>query len=117
MGWVLLDDLAVTFEAYKIMTPLLGDAMIKIEHDFPAGVFPGIGYAFITDEFQGGEQLTFFKSYPYRGAPRVHQFLLPSTMQDDYWQARHLIVKRGQRTVADANVDWRIRISVWQSDP
>ena len=49
MPWELIGDVPVTFEGVQLGTPLIGDALIKIEHTFDFADFPGVGYAVISD--------------------------------------------------------------------
>jgi len=113
MAWRLLGDLQVLYEEQTIPISISGNSIIKIEHDFPAGIFPGIGYAVVREMLPGGEVFNFIKSYPYRGPPRVYDLSLSAAMQAAGFGTRTLTVTRGKKTAVQADSAWRMMIYEW----
>jgi len=113
MVWRLLGDVAVLYEEQTAPVSISGDSIIKIEHDFPAGIFPGIGYAVIREMLPDGEVFNFIKSYPYRGPPRVYDLSLSAAMKAAGFDTRWLTVTRGKETAALIDTEWRMKIYEW----
>lgn len=113
MPWQLLGDVPVTDEGQKISAPLLGDALIKVEHRFSPNPFRGFGYVWISDEYANNEHFLNFRSYPYVESARIYALELPALMKAYGFDDRNLWVRRSSRAVVNDDTQWRVRISVW----
>jgi hypothetical protein len=113
MPWDLVGDVPVSFEGRQLDAPLIGDEIIKVEHTWDYGAFPGLGYAWISDLYSNDAELTFIKSYPKKDYARIYILEIPQVMKDAGWLLRYLTVRRSNRARVQADANWRMRISVW----
>lgn len=113
MVWIPAGDLPVGFDEAIFSGVFVGDQLIKVEHGFNGDVFPGTGYAVISNLYFDGEREFFRRSYPYRGSPRLYRLSAPQQFESESYQIYQLTLRRSARAKVDADANWRVRIFRW----
>lgn len=119
MSWDLIGDVPVTFEGQFLEVPVIGDALIKIEHTFDYASFPGLGYALFSSRYYNDVVADFFRSYPRKNEARLHVLELADVQKESGWLLRDLFVRRSTRARVQADANWRVKVYEWidSADP
>jgi hypothetical protein len=113
MVWSLVEELPVTHEWQVSAVPVMGNAILKIEHQWNLAYnYPGSGKALLSNRYDNGSRYGMKILYPTRDSI-ILSSAIPQHMQDAGFGLRYLAIKRSAyaRIMGDAN--WRIKISEW----
>lgn len=113
MGWSFIGEEPVSFDEQVFDIPMVGDELIRIEHVFNGGTFPGKAYALISNIYEAGERGAYKRSYPVKESARVYEFDVPQGFEDSDYVVHQLAVKRNRFARVDADANWRLRAWVW----
>lgn len=105
---------AVGFEWRQFDGSLIGDEVIKVEHDFDYASFPGLGYAVLSNVYANDERDIFLKSYPHKGDARIYELKVPQRLIDSNYLLHHLQIKRNLRARVQADANWRVKAYIWR---
>ena len=113
MTWDLIGDVAVGFDAEPLDQPLIGDALIKVEHSFDYATFPGLGYALLTTRYYNEVEGETLRLYPVKNSARIYSMELSAIQKESGWLLRDLFIRKTVRTRVQADANWRIKVYEW----